>query len=204
MYTYNNQDSILKDRARNKVHKSFKTNKKSPLLLSMPANNFYFESKFRENYPNAIIDTVEREQNTYKEGLKSAKAIKTNHINSDIFNYLRNSDKKYDIIWLDMCGKLTLELMNNMIPIVQGKYTNKNALIALTIYAQRECKLSQLREFYNFTDLKQFREILFIKHLKSFAKMNKVKLEFKKLFKYNSDKGSPMHLYILTLKTKNK
>ena len=204
MSTYNNQESKLKDKARYKIHNSFKFDHDSPSIFSMPANNFYFEKQCRDRYPNARIDTVEGDYNVYKQGRKIAKTINANHKYNNVFTHLAKSKEKYDLIWLDLCGNLTPSLITNLIPIVQGRNTKDNALIAITLAGRRENKIPRLKEFYEFESLKEFREIQFIDNLKSFAKMNKVSLKYKKLFQYQSDNGMPMNLYILTLKNLKK
>jgi len=60
-------------------------NKRKPRLLTLPSNNFIFESMVLERYPNAIIDCMEIDVKLYNQ-TKDKLPIKVNYEFGDIFD----------------------------------------------------------------------------------------------------------------------
>lgn len=203
---YNNAHSRFKKTARNIIHRAvdkYLGRRNELKILSLPADNFYFEEILREKYPYSIIDTVEYKEEIYKKGLAKAKRLNILHMNADVFRYLSVSDVKYDFIWLDLCGNIGNKLINNLIPVVQGNNTKDSALIALTVSARRE-HLAKHKELYNFNTLREYRDSGLIRDLKLFARMNNRSLSCKRKYTYLSDRNMPMYLYLFTLNNKQK
>lgn len=195
MNTYTASDHPCKAKARNKLINVIKASKISIFnCLSMPNSNFYWEKMMLEQFNNLQIDTVENNIYTYNKGRAIAKQLNISHKNRDIFKYLASSNKKYNLIWLDMCGYLSPSLINNLIPIVQGNYTTNEAILALTIQRSRE----QLNpEFYGCSSKEELRVKGLYKLLKQYAKFNNVKLSLINVHKYVTK--SPMQLLTFKL-----
>lgn len=202
MSSYSNAISEGKERARemllNAVTKTFYLKPKAH-FLSLPASNFAFEEKIRDKMPQAIIDTVERNPKIYYEGIKKSIQLSIRHYQGDIFDHLAMSEKKYDCIWLDLCGYKTPSVMNRLIPVVQGNYTNKEAIVGLTTMNTREVVLSRQKDHYGISNMNEFREKGFIKFLKFFADQTGVKMQ-QTTFYYQSANNTPMQLLIMKLK----
>lgn len=192
---YNNQYALSKQEARTKVL-AFSLDIKQPNLLSLPADNFIYEEAFKKQHPDSYIETVEYDPIVFSNGLEKAKSLQIKHHNQEVFKYL-NSNKKYDVIWLDLCGYLSNNTINNLIPIVQGRNTNKETILALTVMAKRE-KLAKHADVYNFKSLKEFRTIGLNKNLETFANMNNCEFKTLDFYSYKGDKNksADMNLYI--------
>ncbi len=198
---YVNQNSKSKQLARDKVLARL-NNYENPTVISLPADNFIFEQSVRQTYPKSKIVTLEQNKLVFNSGKQLAKNLNINHLNGEIFDYLKNNNK-YDVIWLDLCGYLSGNMINNLIPIVQGRNTKKETILALTVMATRE-KLAKHSSIYGFSNLKQFRKKGLTSLLQSFASMNDCTIEQLDFFSYKGDKkhAAKMNLYIYKL-TKN-
>lgn len=202
MSSYSNGNSIKKEKARNQLLDLVKPTiseavkkwgKRTVKCLSLPADNFSFEEKLRKQSSMYQIYTVENDSEVYKAGLKKAKELQIKHNHDDIFDFMAKSHLKYDVIWLDLCGYLNPKLLNQLIPVVQGKYTPRKALLGLTTMQARENLLIKQKKHYGFNQVSSFR-IGFPKYLDYFAEQAGCKLTHYKRFKYISDNGVPMQL----------
>ena len=162
-------------------------------ILSLPSDNFEFEKKVRDLSEHYHIDTVENNYELWKKGLVKAQELNINHYHDDIFDFLAKSDRKYHVIWLDLCGYLNPKLMNRLIPVFQGKYTWEKAVIGLTTMQARENKLIREKKHYGFSSVSSFR-IGFPKYLDYFAEQAGCKLTHFKRFRFTSANNTPMQL----------
>ncbi len=205
--TYVGGDSPYKENTRKSVVKIALSHLKHPIhCLSLPADNFLFEEKLLKEIDTLQIDTVEISPYLYNKCKSKAKELgMSSYKNRDVFKHLAKEQKQYDIIWLDLCAKLTPKLINNLIPVVQGQYTSKEAIVAITTTRAREVLLPRMSNFYGFTSLEQFRGEGLTYLLSTYAKFNNVKLSLLKRITYkNPGKSIPMQVLIYKLKKNEK
>jgi hypothetical protein len=168
--------------------------KRKPRLLTLPSNNFIFETMVLERYPNAIIDCMEIDRKLYNQ-TKDQLPIKVNYEFGDIFDKLQDNPDTYDFIWLDLCGNLSTSNMYNIISAVQTSL-KKTCIFAFTLASAREQRTKIFTNMYNCTG-QEFRYKVFPKMIVKLGRMFHPKLALKKLIKYkNTSNSVPMSLYL--------
>jgi hypothetical protein len=151
-------------------------------ILSLSADNFLFEKKF----PKTKITSCETDILTYQRGIK-ARPKNVNYLNKDIFTV----QGKFGLVWLDLCGVFTLNLVKNLLLYFRN---SESQVIALTIQAKRE-QFAKYLEIYGAKDLEDFRLRAFPELITRYSKY-----ELTSCYKYLSPNKSPMLLYIFKLK----
>lgn len=169
-------------------------NKRKPRLLTLPSNNFIFESMVLEKYPNAIIDCMEIDRKLYDQ-TKNKLPVNVNYEFGDIFDKLQTTPNTYDFIWLDLCGNLSTSNMYNIISVVQTSLKN-HCIFAFTLASAREQRTKIFTNLYNCTG-KDFRFKVFPKMIVKMGRMFHPKLALNKIVKYkNTSNSVPMSLYL--------
>jgi hypothetical protein len=171
--SFNFQDYSVKEDVREIISQKYTGGN----ILSLPADNFLFESKF----PNAKITCCELDTETYKRGRKF-KPQNVEYLNRDVFTL----KGRYDFVWLDLCINLSPMLVNTFISYFQDS-TAKT--ICLTIQGKRELFGNKLK-FYGAKDLDDFRYNVFPKLLEDFSGY-----KVTEIYRYLSPNKSPMIVY---------
>jgi len=165
---YNNHDSIEKQECREKIIRfveKLHEKKKNLRILTLPSTNFYLEEVL-SNIPGVVIECVEREKDIYEKQLKiiQGRKLNINLKNQDIFEYIKESNTKFDLIWLDLCGPFNKSIISNFISLIQtGDNLHSQSYIVLTILGKREQQGPDIIKFYGCKNLKEFRESKFPK-----------------------------------------
>lgn len=197
---YRNQNSSIKQDTRQNVLEYLKPLRKTkPRVLSLPHKDFLFEKMVKNRYKHAVIDCVENNIEIYTE--VSKKEIPVDSYNyKDIFNELRDNSQKYDLVWLDLCCTLKIEIFNNIIDVVQN-HLKKNSVLAITLTAARERRTSLLSDIYG-VDLKTFRVKTLPNLITEYAKQVHPNFRLDRIISYKGEtyaKSLPMNLYIFNL-----
>lgn len=171
--SFNFQDYPVKEAIREVISQKYT----GGTILSLPADNFLFESKF----PNAKITCCELDTETYKRGRKF-KPQNVEYLNRDIFTL----KGRYDFVWLDLCINLSPMLVNTFISYFQDSTAST---ICLTVQGAREQFRDNLK-LYGAEDLDDFRYNVFPHLIEDFSgyKVNEI-------YRYISPKGTPMVVY---------
>jgi hypothetical protein len=198
MARFNQHYSEKKHKTRQYVFDQISTlNKRKIRILSLPANNFIFEKMVLEKYPDAIIDCMEINQSLFVE-VKNDVPCKINYEFGDIFDKLQANPNTYDVVWLDLCGNLSVSNLNNLISAAQTTI-KKKSIFAFTLSSSREQKSKVFTELYNCANMDNFRYKVFPKMLTKMTKIVHPNFTLQKILKYRN-KGSrvPMSLYLFT------
>lgn len=170
--------------------------KYKPKLLTLPANNFLFESLVKKRYKDSVIDCMEYDLSVYKKA-KENKLNVFNYEYGDIFDKAHDNPGKYDFIWIDLCGNLSLSNINNLISVIQNTL-KPHSILAFTFTAGREFGLNKILEVYGCTDTKEFRFEFFPKLLVKLGRLSHPKFRLDNLIKYKNNKGhsTPMCMFV--------
>lgn len=171
--SFNFQDYSVKEDVREIISQKYKGGD----ILSLPADNFLFESKF----PNAKITCCELDTETYKRGRKF-KPQNVEYLNRDVFTL----KGRYDFVWLDLCINLSPMLVNTFISYFQDSTAQT---ICLTIQGQRE-QFGNKLELYGATDLDDFRYNVFPHLIEDFSGY-----VVNEIYRYLSPLGTAMIVY---------
>lgn len=198
---YNNYMSKRKQKARDAVLKHcvkhIRSNR-SINVFTLPAmSKFVFEKSLEEKFTNIKFDCVDDNEDIVRENNyiieKAGLPYKMYH--SDAIKFIKQSENKYDVIWLDFCNQLTVKTIEDLIELIQSSKLKNNSILSITLLKGRE---KQLKELYQTDNLHYIRTKGFIDTLKNAGKAvnKKVKLldigDYKGELKANS---SPMFLY---------
>jgi hypothetical protein len=170
--------------------------KYKPKLLTLPANNFLFEHLVSSRYNGASIDCVEYDKAVYEKA-KTHKLNKYNYEYLDVFDKAHANPGKYDLIWIDLCGNLSLSNMNNLISVIQNTLKS-HSILAFTFTAGREIGLNKIMEVYGCKEPKEFRFKFFPNLLVRLGKLSHPKFRLDNLIKYKNNKGhsTPMCMFV--------
>lgn len=200
---YRNSNSLLKQNVRDILSKELLSSRKTIRVLSLPADNFYFERHLEQLYPNKKFEFYCLEMNR-KVWLRGKKRLKNNslrnklyYINTSTTNFLQsfNKRKKFDLIWLDYCGEYT-DHINYDITLTRN-FLTKNTVVGVTLLGKREKKqyTDKLKKMSGKRSLSVIRKEVIPKLL-----ANNLNLSVNKIINY-CDKiqnafSAPMFLYI--------
>lgn len=137
MITYNKCDSKIKHGVRERLFDEVKrlgTGSKN--CLTLPNLNFWLETNIIYKFKGSKCNCFEMNPFIYEQQreLKLSKSIILN--NDNIFNC--DIDKKYDFVWLDLCGGFTTHNIDNIIELLDKIKFSKRSLFALTLTTQRQ------------------------------------------------------------------
>lgn len=164
-------------------------NNPSPSVLSLPADNFFFEQMLYQEFPAADIHCVEYNTKLYLKSLSKAPDY-VYYRRTDVFDYASLHSQTFDVLWIDLCSNLTYNILNRVYMLVQN-HLKPNSLFALTVQASRDEMISDLQIVYPQYDKKQIRFQVIPQMIAAFNKQ----LVYKKAL-YYSNGGAPMLVYI--------
>ncbi len=195
---FSNHDSSEKQDCRDKILSIVDNIKKENIrVLTLPSTNFYLEEAL-SNIPGVKVDCVERDREVYKKQLDiiSERHLNISIKNQDIFEYLKESKIKYDVVWLDLCGPLSPEIISNFLSLVNSReLISDDAYIMLTILCRREQKGQEMMDFYGCTSLRELREQVLVFQVKKMAKEANKTCELLDVYNYSSGKTNiPMKM----------
>jgi hypothetical protein len=151
MITYNKCDSIIKHGVREEIFDKLKRLGNGPKnCITLPNLNFWLETNIIRYYKGSKCDCYEMNPFIYEKQKKLIlnKSITLN--NDDVFNC--DFSKKYDFVWLDLCGGFTIFNIDNTIEMLNKLKFSKKALFALTLTTQRQD--SAVEKYKNYPNYK--------------------------------------------------
>lgn len=146
-------------------------------MLTLPADNFLFESYF----PTVKTIACEIDDLTYSRAIKR-KPFNVTLKNKDIFQ----EKPSYEVIWLDLCINLSVKTINQVISYLQE---SEATVVGLTFQAQREHLVKDL-SFYGASNIDEFREKTFPNLIYALTGYKLVKLS-----KYRTDVNMIMYIF---------
>ena len=168
-------------------------------VLTLGADTPTFEVMLAETFNNiAIIDTYERNEVVYKQGLPKYKQLKKQHQairykNADIFDA---NFSKYDVIDLDLCGTFTNQAMIEMIASFQN-FEQGFVFITMTKNVRNSTLVDNIKE-YGYKNLKEFREKGFAKYMKLFCDLDEYYKPYEYANKSVNKHATEMIMYVFT------
>lgn len=168
--------------------------KRKPRLLTLPADNFIFEQMVLNKYKHAHIDCMELDRVLYQQ-MKNNLPCKVNYQFGDVFDKLQDNPDTYDLIWIDLCGNLSLNNFNNLLAAVQTSLKSK-CIFAFTLNVAREQRTAVYADVYECSG-SSLRFDFLPKFLTQMGRLVNPKFNLKKIFTYkNSSQSAPMSLYV--------
>lgn len=158
-------------------------------VLSLPADNFFFEEMVHQEFPDADIHCVEYNSKFYLQTLYKAPDY-VYYTRSDVFDYASVHSQAFDMMWIDLCSYLTHGILNRVYMLVQN-HLKPGSLFALTIQASRDDIINDLQIIYPGYTKKQLRFQVIPQMITGFN----ATLSYKKAL-YYSNGGAPMLVYI--------
>lgn len=170
-------------------------------VLTLSADAFAFEQMLALNSrftKLAVIDSYERDEKVYLQGLPKYKKLKKEHQlihykKGDIFNA---EFGKYDVVDLDLCGSFTIDLVNEMLAAFQ-QFKKGVIFITMTKNVRRSTLVDNIKE-YGAKSLQEFRDKKFAKYLKNICDLE----QFVKPYEYANKSLNPlakeMVVYVFT------
>lgn len=199
---YNNHNSTVKHETRLELFESVKKvvkKQRKVKALTLPSSNFIFEDMIISEFPGKYeIDCVERDNKCFSE--LSKKVIgKANiwHFNMDVFDFLSNTDEKYNFIWLDLCGPMSRSNIQGIVQLIGSDRLMKDTYLYFTLLAARETDSKELEDFYK-TDINTIRTVVFPNILREMVIDTGRKCKMLPIIHYKSElnkKSSPMNVY---------
>jgi hypothetical protein len=187
---FNHHCSMTKHQTREILLQEVKElNIPSPVVLSLPADNFFFEEMLHQELPGADIHCVEYNTKLYLQTLSKAPDY-VYYKRSDVFDYASLHTQAFDVMWIDLCSNLTHGILNRVYMLVQN-HLKPNSLFALTVQAARDSIVSDFELLYPQYDKKHIRFQFIPKMITGFNKQ----LVYSKAL-YYSNGGCPMIVYI--------
>lgn len=189
-------------------------------VLSLPADNFYFEKKIIDTYPNTkfTIHALESDREVYLKGMQTIQDDKSLKGKANIWlnnqkttKYLKDVNRiwekevkdppiypktKFNTVWLDYCCQLSPFVFEDL--GLLAKTINANSVVAITLMGRRELK-STMNAFrdevpYQLTN-EEIREQEFPKSVSK-----TLGLHCESIYRYldntERNKAAPMYLYI--------
>jgi hypothetical protein len=205
---YNNHESIQKDKTRNILLKAIKLylNPTKLVGFSLPSSNFIFEKKLLAMFKNSTLDCVERDKEVYIEGVKTLRGTANIRFREqEAFDFLKESEKHYNFIWLDLCAALNPTDVNNFLSVIQSNVLQKEAIVAVTFMSRRETSSKKMQNFYG-ASIAEFRNKKFPELVKYYCKQAARRCKKIQILHYKSELtkyAAPMNLYIFKI-TQNK
>jgi hypothetical protein len=170
-------------------------------FLTLSADEFAFEQMLALNSrfsKLAVIDSFERREDVYLQGLPKYKRLKKEHQlihykKGDIFDA---EFKKYDVVDLDLCGSFTIDLMNEMLSAFQN-FNKGFIFITMTKNVRRSLLVDNIKE-YGAKNLQEFRDKKFAKYLKNICGLEQYVKPYTYANKSLNSKAKEMIVYIFT------
>src|SRR6185437_3983400 len=116
---YNNAESREKQRCRDYIlHEcvfspEMRSKNKRLNILTLPSTNFLLENRLLKIGNVNGVYCLERDNSIYEKQqmlFKDGKSDRLQLINSDCFDFLFSTQEKFDVLWLDLCGPLNINL----------------------------------------------------------------------------------------------
>lgn len=206
---FKNHKCKYKEKCRNDVFKLVKHKAKQKLksrIFTLPSTNFKLEERILNNIPCQII-TAENKKEIFKVQKKNnpgSKSLILNH--GDAFKVLEKyNNYPFDVVWLDLCGPLSFNNVNNFLSFIQTGNLSNNSYVCITFACRRETQSKDITDFYGLNSIDEFRKVTFPKLVKEFAKMANRKTSLIKKFYYKSEehtKSMPMQMLTFKINTK--
>lgn len=189
-------DSIEKQKAREFVLSHVPKTKKTLKVCSLSADNFKFEELVFETNSNVEIDSFEYDFDAYKNGIKQYKMLKKTYgsINFKHDNIFNVDLSAYDFVFLDLCGTINLETINNIIFSLQ----NFKGIVFITLMTNRERKLGdyyKLFTHYKSKDLEDFRKNGFPRYIELLCGLKQFTERYDYANKSVNNRSSRMSVY---------
>jgi hypothetical protein len=170
-------------------------NKRKPKLLTLPADNFIFEKQVLKHYKHAKIDCMELDHTLYNKVKNQLPVADVNYEYGDIFDKLASNPQQYDLVWIDLCGNLSLNNLNNLVSAAQC-FLKEKSIFAFTLTVAREQRSAVYADVYQ-TSGKELRFDFLPKFLTEMARLTCPKFSLHKIMPYkNSTQSVPMSLYV--------
>lgn len=172
--------------------------------LTLPHNNFIFEQMLLNDFKLGTkinLTCLEKDKNTYHEGLNVKPKNRVEYLNEDVFHYLNVTNRKYNFIWLDLCACLSKLLVIELQNVVDSAALGDDCLLCITVQKARE--RSGLKGYYK--TLCSYRNEGFPKSLgQSAANVNR-SCELLEVYNYKSYNkvSAPMSIYVFQIKKLN-
>jgi len=204
---YNNHDSILKHQTRLEV-----LDKAEEIInlhgsinaLTLPSSNFIFENLLlKRNSGKVKLDCVEREKDIYDQLIKKfGHKHSVKFFRDEVFNYLQSTSERYNFMWLDLCGPLSMGTFKNVLDLIKSPALDDNSYLFVTLLTAREPEAKQLEEYYG-TDMKTIRNHIFPNIVREHAGYVGRKCTIDPIIHYKSElklAASPMNVYGFSFK----
>ncbi len=150
------------------------------------------------------IDCVERDNETYLEASRDP-ILKNKNIviyRNDVFKFLdRFPNREYDVIWLDLCAQMTINLIQQVGKIVMSNRIANKSYLAVTFMGSREH--NDILELFQTDEHEIIRTKLFPEYvINSAISANRVcKLVACHKYKNDTYMAAPMRLYVFSIET---
>jgi hypothetical protein len=165
-------------------------------ILTLSADTFSFEnmvlnSRFSKN---PVIDAYEYHKETYNKGKKRFNELKQKHneLNFYLGDIFSVDFKQYDFINLDLCGSLTIDLVNRLIGSLQGF---KGTIFITMTKNVRNTLLRKHFDIYDAKNMADFRDNVFPSMLKDFCNLDMFVEPFMYKNKSENTKATEMALF---------
>lgn len=136
---FNNETNAEKEVTRKVIAQYFNESpKNNPRILTLPADNFIFESKLLTNKPEVELVCVEKNRNTYDKGIQTAMQMGVNYYRTECANLLKSTSREYDNMWLDFCGPYSSSVDDIIRDISVKNLLVKDGYLAITLLGARE------------------------------------------------------------------
>jgi hypothetical protein len=130
-------------------------------VLNLPGSSkFQLEKSIGADFPKAKFDCCERDKKVYKEQ-RAYKPSQVNYVNQGIEEFMQSVYTRYDLIYLDFCGKPSLKHGSKTDPFEQLvlSRTKSRSVFAITEFFGR-----QEGKFVSFKDSHKLFPIIAVKY----------------------------------------
>lgn len=196
MGVFTSHNSVEKQKTRDYLIKMIPSlNKRKPKLLTLPADNFLFEKQVLKQYKHAHIDCMELDRTLYNRMQNNLPLKDVHYEHGDIFDKLASNPQEYDLVWIDLCGNLSLNNLNNLVSAAQCSLKQKS-IFAFTLTVAREQRSHIYADLYHASG-NGLRFDFLPKFLTEMARIVHPKFGLDKIIPYkNSIVSTPMSLYV--------
>lgn len=199
MTKYAHHYSEEKQKSRDKIYNEVIAKKGRSLnVLTLPSTNFILERELVK-IKGVNLTCVEKERSIYMGALN--KSCTTEYYNNEVFEYLEYTDKVFDVIWLDLCCQLSLNVVRKFLYLIQSGKLSRDGVIALTVMATRENDANIIPHVFDCSTVEDFRRSGFPHLVSQHSAQYGRNVELKELYHYTS-KPLPlnMNMYLFTSK----